>query len=191
MAEIPKRWWQWLLMYPTIASALAGAVPQDYQWVSAAAMGLPLGGNVGDAQEQAKAWGRNVGCLHDIDHIKPSARTNYSIEMVACPSGDILLTLTPLQNPDQPVYRWIVTRSLFTQVADSPSSNMTLAQGPATRSAAAAAATSVRVVDVKTQGRSSSGGFNCRTTPASTRRSTPIRAALSQTQAPCTKFDAR
>jgi hypothetical protein len=179
-------------MYPTIAIALAGAVPQYYQWVAAATMGLPLGGNVADAQEQAKAWGRNVGCLHDIDHIKPSARTNYSIEMLACPSGDILLTLTPLQNPDQPVNRWIVTRSLFTQVADSSSPNMTLAQGPTTRSAAAAAATSVRVVDVKTQGkiitrRIQLSDNTCidETIDAYTGR------RLSQTQAPCTKFDAR
>ncbi len=26
----PQRWWQWVLMYPTIAVALAGAVPQYY-----------------------------------------------------------------------------------------------------------------------------------------------------------------
>ncbi len=189
MSDSPKRWWQWLLMYPTIAIALAGAVPQYYQWIEAAAMGLPIGGDVGDAKEQAKAWERNVGCLHDIDHITPSARTNYSIALVTCPSGDILLTLTPLQNPDQPVFRWIVTRALFTQAAQSTFSIMALAQGVAMPSPGA---TSVRIVDIKTQGkiiirRVQLSDNTCidETIDAYTGR------RLSRTQAPCSKFDAR
>ena len=188
MSDVPKRWCQWLLMYPTLAVALAGAIPQYYQWAEALVIGIPSG-DVNDAREQAKAWERNVGCLHDIDHIKPSARTNYSIDLIACPSGDILLTLTPLQNPDHPVSRWIVTRNLFTQVARSAPPDMTLAEGPATPSAAA---TPVRVVDIKTQGRIvirriqlSDNTCIDETIDAYTGR------RLSQAPAPCTKFDGR
>ena len=142
-----------------------------------------------EAQEQAGAWERNVGCLHDIDHIKPSARTNYSIELVACPSGDILLTLTPLQNPDQAVYRWIVTRHLFTQIARAPAPTMTLAQDLGTR---VAEAVTVRIVDIKTQGkiitrRVQLSDNTCidETIDAHTGR------RLGKTQASCTKFDVR
>ena len=183
MSDVPKRWWQWLLMYPTLAIALAGAIPQYYLWAQALIIGVPSD-EVNDAREQAKAWERNVDCLHDIDHIKPSARTAYTIELVACPSGDILLTLTPLQNPDHPVSRWIVTRNLFTQVA---SQSAPLAERPATTSSAAA--TPVRIVDIKTQGRVvirrvqlSDNTCIDETIDAYTGR------RLSQAPAPCTKF---
>jgi hypothetical protein len=149
----PQRWWQWVLMYPTIvvalAGALAGAIPQYYQWISAAALGLPIFGNVGDAQQQERTWERNVGCLRGIDHIKPTSSTNYSIDLVSCPTGDILVTLTPLQNPDQQVSRWIITKVLFTQVADAAPARLELAQAAGTP---AGSPDTERVLDIKKQG---------------------------------------
>ena len=142
----PQRWWQWMLMYPTIIIALAGALPQYYQWITAAAIGLPIFSDVGDAQRQEKAWERNVDCLRGIDHIKPTSSTNYSIDLVSCPTGDILVTLTPLQNPDQAVSRWIITKTLFTQVAEVPPPTMELAQVAKERP------DSVQVLDIKKQG---------------------------------------
>jgi hypothetical protein len=186
MSDVPSRWWQWLLMYPTLAIALVGAVPQYYQWIMAAGMGLPIGGNISEAQEQAKAWERNVDCLHDIDHIKPTSHTNYSIDLVSCPSGDILLTLTPLQNPDQQVSRWIVTKTLFSQVAHLHLLSPALAQGAATR---LADVSSVRIIDIKTDGKTvvrriQLSDQTCvdETIDAYTGR------RLSRTQAPCSKF---
>jgi hypothetical protein len=185
-SNLPRRWWQWLLMYPTIAIALLGAVPQYYQWITAAGMGIPLGWNVSEAQEQAKAWERNVGCLHDIDHIKPTSHTNYSIDLVSCPSGDILLTLTPLQNPDQQVSRWIVTKMLFSQVAYLGLLSPALAQSSAIRFAEVS---SVRIIDIKTDGKTvvrriQLSDQTCvdETIDAYTGR------RLSRTEAPCTKF---
>jgi hypothetical protein len=149
MDGAPQRWWQWVLMYPTIAVALAGAIPQYYQWITAVAIGLPIFSDVGDAQQQEKTWERNVSCLRNIDHIKPSSSTNYSIDLVSCPTGDILVTLTPLQNPDQQVSRWIITKVLFTQVADAASARPELAQVAATP---AESPDTVRVLDIKKQG---------------------------------------
>jgi hypothetical protein len=185
MSDLPKRWWQWLLMYPTLAIALAGAVPQYYQWAEALVTGIPSA-ELNNAKEQAKAWERNVGCLHDIDHIKPSAHTNYSIDMVACPTGDILLTLTPLQNPDDPVSRWIVTRAFFTQIAATAQ-----AETQAENSAASSAApVPVHIVDIKIQGRTvirrilmSDNTCVDETIDSYTGR------RLSQVPAPCTKFE--
>ncbi|SRR6266849_4310507 len=145
----PQRWWQWVFMYPTIVVALAGAVPQYYQWVTAATLGLPISGNVRGAQEQEMAWERNVNCLRAIDHIKPGSSTNYSIDLVSCPSGDILVTLTPLQNPDQQISRWIVTRDLFTRVAQPFFAIGALAQGPGTPPGGP---TQVRILDTKKDG---------------------------------------
>jgi hypothetical protein len=117
MSELPNRWWQWLLMYPTMAIALVGAVPQYSQWVTAFRIGVPPAA-VNDAQEQLQAWERNIACQRDrdIQSVKPTSKTNYGIELTTCPSGDILLTLTPIQNPDNPVSKWIVTKNYFTQL---------------------------------------------------------------------------
>jgi hypothetical protein len=101
MDGAPQRWWQWAFMYPTLAIALIGAVPQYSQWAVAKWNHIP-DGNVQGAQEQATAWERNIDCLRGIDHI-PGASTNYKIDLISCPSGDILVTLTPFQNPDQHV----------------------------------------------------------------------------------------
>ncbi|MBV9981085.1 hypothetical protein [Bradyrhizobium sp.] len=128
MDRFPDKWWQWLLMYPTIVLALGGAIPQYYQWASAANHGLGFAGNVKLAEEQDKAWQRNLDCLRAIDHIKPGSSTNYAIDLVSCPSGDILVTLTPLQNPNQQISHWIVTSDLFTQSARSLFSISAMAQ---------------------------------------------------------------
>jgi hypothetical protein len=136
-------------MYPTIIVALIGAVPQYYQWAAAATMGLPISGNVRGAQEQEMAWERNVNCLRAIDHIKPGSSTNYSIDLVSCPSGDILVTLTPLQNPDQQISRWIVTRELFIRIAQSLFSTGALAQGAGTPPGGPV---QVRILDTKKDG---------------------------------------
>jgi hypothetical protein len=112
-------------------------------------MGLPISGNVRGAQEQEMAWERNVNCLRAIDHIKPGSSTNYSIDLVSCPSGDILVTLTPLQNPDQQISRWIVTRELFTRVAQSLFSAGALAQGAGTPPGGPV---QVRILDTKKDG---------------------------------------
>lgn len=147
MDASPQKWWQWVFMYPTIVIAIVGAVPQYYQWASAATMGLPISGNVKVAQEQEMAWERNVNCLRAIDHIKPGSSTTYAIDLVSCPSGDILVTLTPLQNPDQQISRWIVTKDLFRQYAQSIFSMSAMAQGALT-----GAPTQVQIIDTRKDG---------------------------------------
>jgi hypothetical protein len=182
----PQRWWQWVMMYPTIVLALGGAIPQYYQWISAVAIGLSPFGDVSGAQQQERTWERNVSCLRTIDHIKPTSSTNYSIDLVSCPTGDILLTLTPLQNPDQQVSKWIVTKTLFTQVADASPPHTELAQVAGTP---AENPGSARVLDIKKEGSSVVRRIQ---RPDNTCVDESIDAytgrRLDQKQAPCTKF---
>jgi hypothetical protein len=184
MGDSPRRWWQWVLMYPTIIIALFAGIPQIYQWASALGLGLSPFANVDDAKVQENAWQRNVDCLHSIDHVKPSSSTNYAIDLVSCPSGDILVTLTPLQNPSQQISRWIVTQNLFTQVARSFFVQPALAQTPQP-----SATTPESIIDIKKQGatvvrRVQLSGGTCvdETIDAYTGR------RLSQKAAPCSKF---
>jgi hypothetical protein len=182
MGDTPQRWWQWVLMYPTIVIALFAGIPQIYHWVSATTMGLSPFADVATAQAQQKAWERNVDCLHNIDHVKPTSSTNYAIDLVTCPSGDILVTLTPLQNPDLQVSRWIVTKALFTEIAQWSLIRGAMAQSPP-------GSTPERIVDIKKQGATvirrvqlADGTCIDETIDAYTGR------RLSQKSAPCSKF---
>jgi hypothetical protein len=148
MSEAPQRWWQWMMMYPTLAVALIGAVPQHSEWVTAAVKGLPIFGNTKYAQQEMdKAWGRNLDCLTSIEHVKPNANTKYTIDLVPCPSGDILVTLTPLQNPGTHISRWIVTTDFFSETAQFNFVSTAAAQEPSTGSS-----NPVRIVGIKKSG---------------------------------------
>lgn len=112
-ADSRRKWWQWVLMYPALAVALVGAVPQFGQWLSALRMGASPGSNVADLKAQQEAWNRNAKCLAEIKRVKPASQTAYAIDLLVCPSGDILLTLTPIQDASAQVSRWIMTRELL------------------------------------------------------------------------------
>jgi hypothetical protein len=84
----PQRWWQWVLMYPTIVVALAGAIPQYYQWITAIALGLSPFENVGDAQQQEKTWERNVSCPRSIGESRFRSRAGHQETRVECRPAD-------------------------------------------------------------------------------------------------------
>jgi hypothetical protein len=110
------RWWQWIMMYPALLIAIAGAVPKFTEMATAIIRGLPPLTPRSD-QEQLEAWKRNSTCDRAVDIIRPKAQTDYQIDLLPCPSGDILLKLTDLQNPRITVQTWIVTKKLFNQAA--------------------------------------------------------------------------
>ena len=142
-----RPWWQWVLMYPTLAVAIVGAVPQYQQWVWALVRGVPLDSNVGELKGQDDAWTHNLDCLSRIDHIKPVSETPYGIDLLTCPSGDILLTVTPLQSPTQKVSRWIITKQFFENKTSTAWISSAFAQAPP-----GAAPQTERVLDIRKQG---------------------------------------
>ena len=96
------------------------------------------------------------------------------------------MTLTPLQNPDQQVSRWIITKVLFTQVAEAAPPRVELAQAAG---APPQSPDAERVLDIKKLGanvvrRIQRSDNTCvdETIDAYTGR------RLDQKQAPCTKF---
>ena len=146
----PKRpWWQWILMYPTLAVAIVGAVPQYQQWVWALVRGIPLGSDVTELQDQDSAWQQNLDCLARIAHITPQSETPYAIDLLACPSGDILLTVKPINTSVQAVSRWIITNKLFQAPTRSAWIPSAFAQTPAP---SPNTAQPERVIDVRKDG---------------------------------------
>jgi hypothetical protein len=186
--ETARPWWQWVLMYPTMIIALTGAIPQYYQWIAAARMGLsPITGDVKQADEQEKAWQRNIDCLGTIDHIKPTSSTDYTIDLISCPSGDILVTLKPLRNPDQQISTWIVTKALFSgEAARSLFTSTVLAQDGG---AQPGSPVQVRIVDIKKEGSTVIRRVQLQdNTCIDEMIEAYTGRRLDQKQAPCTKF---
>jgi len=107
-----KKWWQWLLMYPTLVITIIGAIPQYQNWWQAYKRNVPSK-SVQQAIEQEDLWKRNLECTRkEVPHIVRTNR-NELLETTACPSGDILVRV---QRPDErTVYRWIGFNT-FTQV---------------------------------------------------------------------------
>ena len=152
MDELPRKWWQWFLMYPALIVALLGAGPQFYSWGKGLVAGLPFGVVIsqdsGRLLARNKAYDRNHDCLigSEIQQVKPKTKTNYSIELITCPSGDILITLTSIQNQSLQKSDWIFTSDLFQHA--SLFSTSAFAQGAGTPPGP----TPVEILDAKTTG---------------------------------------
>jgi hypothetical protein len=195
-AEATRRpWWHLAMLHPTLPVALipvvigavgyiAGSIPQILQWKAARDLNVPVS-EVSLAQEQARAWADNLECLRtDIQQISLRSPANYTVSLQSCPSGDILLALTPLHAPSTPIYQWVVTRKMFKPQASAFLVNMALAQTVPPSSSAP-----VLVIDVRTQGRnvvrrlqlSDKTCIDEVVDPATGRR-------VSSQSAPCTRF---
>lgn len=184
-SQSKRPWWQWVLMYPTLAVAIVGAVPQYQQWVWALVRGVPLDSDIGELKGQDDAWTHNLDCLTRIEHIKPISETPYGIDLLTCPSGDILLTVTPLHSPSQKVSRWIITKQFFEGKTRTAWISSAFAQAPPP----AGGAQSERVLDIRKQGSQvirrvqlSNGQCVDQTIDSYTGRH------VSDKPAPCTKF---
>ncbi|HEY7869163.1 MAG TPA: hypothetical protein VIF59_08045 [Methylomirabilota bacterium] len=103
-----KKWWQWLLAYPTIITGLIGAVPQYTTWAKAYMLNVPWNA-VSEAEEQKALWTKNLEC--SWREPAQSARTSMTTErnervtVTLCPSGDALVSIQPAGA--EPRFRWI------------------------------------------------------------------------------------
>jgi hypothetical protein len=107
-ADRKKKWWQWLLAYPTILTSVVGAVPQYTTWVKAYMLNVPWSA-VSEAEEQKTLWTKNFEC--SWKEPAQTARTtvttsrNERVTIILCPSGDALVAIQPPGS--EPRFRWI------------------------------------------------------------------------------------
>jgi hypothetical protein len=103
-----KKWWQWLLAYPTIITGTIGAVPQYTTWVKAYMLNVPWNA-VSEAEEQKALWTKNLEC--SWKEPAQTARTtmttsrNERVTITLCPSGDALVAIQPAGA--EPRFRWV------------------------------------------------------------------------------------
>ncbi len=144
----PTKWWQWIIIYPTLAVSILSAAPQ---WVDKAQ--AMFNGVEDRSWEQAKAqqeaWRDNLTCsAAPFDWY--STPENLKVDATICNSGDIFVRVaTPRQGN---FYQWVLLDAIVQdkKTASLPFLSSAHAAGPATwrtegmtRIAASAAATVV------------------------------------------------
>ena len=105
-----NRWWQWLLIYPTLAITLISALPTWIDHYQSARLGVSRQ-NLAQAEEQNRLWQANFDCAkaQEIQGIKTTR--NVEVGAQVCPTGDVLIRLK-LPDSEQPKIRWVSARSL-------------------------------------------------------------------------------
>lgn len=103
-----RKWWQWLLMYPTLLASIIGAVPQYSNWWTAIQLKVPWK-SVNDAEEQKSLWKKNFDCSwkKEAQAATTSVTTagNDLVTLILCPTGDALVEFRKQGGP--PTYRWV------------------------------------------------------------------------------------
>jgi hypothetical protein len=87
----PQKWWQWLIVYPTLATSIIAGLPTFANLVKSVVYGFTPG-LVSEAERQNALWIKNKDCLMKATPV--SIRTPQSFEVAAtvCMDGDILLS---------------------------------------------------------------------------------------------------
>src|SRR5262245_40621902 len=111
-----RKWWQWILLYPTLVAAFIGAVPQYIDVAKAHFYEVPLN-QVFSAETQNKLWTKNLDCAKTLSP-QVTTEEHILVSVIACASGDVLVDV---KYPDgKEIYRWIPFTTLQTAHSEFP-----------------------------------------------------------------------
>ena len=87
----PKKWYQWVLLYPTVALAVLGSIPTTFETIRSTRLDTKWGES-SRAIEQHGMWQRNFNCTKDLSPVTVQNAASITISALVCPSGDILVS---------------------------------------------------------------------------------------------------
>jgi hypothetical protein len=107
---LPKKWWQWLLIYPGLAVGLIGSTPTLVEAARSYDFGVAFGRST-EAQEQNDLWTQNFDCAQKANFVTITTNRQIEIGSFVCDSGDVLLRgKRPESNTEQ--LRWVSWRQI-------------------------------------------------------------------------------
>jgi|WetSurMetagenome_2_1015567.scaffolds.fasta_scaffold329409_1 hypothetical protein len=106
----PKKWWQWILVYPGLAIAIIASVPTLGGVIKSISMGVSFT-RVYDAEEQHRLFCENYDCIQKEPFTIIKNKFNVEIGSLVCESGDVLIT-GKRPEWDKPQYRWVSLESI-------------------------------------------------------------------------------
>ena len=93
-----------ILLYPALAIAAIGAIPQYLQVFKSMRLDVPVNA-VNAAEREHNLWVKNVDCAGSDDLPETSLADNTRVVALVCPSGDVLVKVK--RATGAPSYRWI------------------------------------------------------------------------------------
>lgn len=103
-------------MYPGLAVALLGSLPTVSRIYQSYAYGVSFG-EVDAAAAQNELWMKNAGCLGGQKVEREQQVYHYSVSVLLCPSGDILVLI---KGQSKEIARWISPQHLIEAASAGP-----------------------------------------------------------------------
>jgi hypothetical protein len=100
----PKKWWQWVLLYPALGTAIVGSIPTVLELYRSSAYDVSFGDSVA-ALAQVNLWRKNFDCAKTEFQSIINAH-NIEVGSAVCVSGDVLLR-SKEPNAQEYQYRWV------------------------------------------------------------------------------------
>lgn len=111
----PERWWQWILLYPTLGISLLTAAPQWVDQARAAVQGINQA-SARDAEKQSMLWRRNLSCAA-APFAWYSNPSNVRVDATICDSGDIFVRAATPANGQ--FFKWIAIEDVVQAPAEA------------------------------------------------------------------------
>lgn len=107
------KWWQWVLLYPTLFISVFAAIPTYIETIRSLKIGVEYGESK-QAKQQADFWKRNLSCTAaPLDPLVTP--NNTKVDATICKTGDVLVKIfTPDGNE---YYRWVGIENIVNNVA--------------------------------------------------------------------------
>ena len=120
----PMKWWQWFIVYPTIATSFFAAVPTvTNYWKSFTLDVKPV--EVSDAETQNKLWVKNAACLINGKGLSIKTPQAFEVAATVCANGDILLAGRRADSQDQR-QRWVPLSDVVPPLAPTADAHVDL-----------------------------------------------------------------
>ncbi|MDB3967230.1 hypothetical protein N9399_05710 [Porticoccaceae bacterium] len=105
----PKKWWQWILVYPTFVIALVGAVPTFKELYDSKARDVDFGTSK-IAEMRNEMWRKNMTCgMAPMDPLINDF--NVAVDATICKSGDVLIRVTTPAKKQ--FFEWVSIDAIF------------------------------------------------------------------------------
>ncbi len=79
-----RKWWQWVLMYPTLGIALFGSVPTLVQFRDSVTFRVPFG-STAEAKRQNELWKANFDCARTVKGKTITTKINTQVSVIRMP----------------------------------------------------------------------------------------------------------
>ena len=108
----PRRWWQWVLVYPTLAVSMLGSMPTITHWYHSREIpdDVPIQSRL-EAKAQHDFWEANFECTSKATFETVINPENTQVSAIVCPSGDVLVKVKRPGSASE-ISRWIGVQSV-------------------------------------------------------------------------------